>query len=429
MGPGADSRRVGKHMNPEAINPAVLVWARETAGLSADEAARKIGLTSGTRGTAAEKLEAIESGERAPTEAQLTRMAAVYHRPLLSLYMAEPPRPADRGEDFRTMRAPVAPQEAAWLDALVRDVRMRQSILRDMMEDDEDAEPASFVGTLSINTPLAQAVSLIKAKLGIKDDRSFRRGMKHPIDLFTELRRRIEALRVFVILLGDLGSHHTAISPKVFRGFAVADKMVPLIVINDQDAKAAWSFTLVHELTHIFIGTTGISGVPAVGEPQTASAKIERYCNDVAGELLLPDHALALVPRLLTVEAAMHQAETLCRDWHVSKAMAAYRLWRERKIESEIYNDVVRIFGEQWQRQRLVEKDKNQGKESGPSYYTVRRHRLGDALLRFVGQELRAEAVTHTTAARVLGVRPGAVEPLLSGVVGRGSATARGKST
>jgi len=120
----------------ETVSPAVLVWARETAGLSIEEAAHKIGLTSGARGTAAEKLEAIESGERAPSEAQLAKMASAYHRPLLSLYMQEPPRPPDRGEDFRTMRAPIAPQEAAWLDALVRDVRMRQSILRDMMEDE-----------------------------------------------------------------------------------------------------------------------------------------------------------------------------------------------------------------------------------------------------------------------------------------------------
>lgn len=412
----------------EAINPAVLVWARETAGLSIEEAAHKVGLTSGMRGTAAEKLEAMESGERAPSEAQLRKLATAYHRPLLTLYMAEPPRPADRGEDFRTMGAPVAPQEAAWLDALVRDVRTRQSILRDVMEDEEDVEPVSFVGTLSIRTPIAQAANRIRAALEIEDDRGFRRGMRNPEDLFSELRRRTEALRVFVILLGDLGSHHTAISPKVFRGFAVADKLAPMIVINDQDAKAAWSFTLMHELTHVFLGTTGISGLPATAEPHTPSARIERFCNDVAGELLLPDQALVRLPRLVTVDAVMREVEMLCRGWHVSKAMAAYRLWRERKADSETYSEVVRILGEQWQRQRASEREKNRDNESGPNYYIVRRHRLGDALLRFVGHGLRADAMTHTTAARVLGVRLGAVEPLLSTVVGLGNEVPKSKA-
>lgn len=413
----------------EAINPAVLAWARETAGLSIEEAAHKIGLTSGARGTAAEKLEAMESGERAPSEAQLSKMAAAYHRPLLSLYMAEPPRPADRGEDFRTMRAPVARQEAAWLDALVRDVRTRQSILRDMMEDEEDAEPVSFVGTLAISTPIAQAANRIKAALGIDDDRSFRRGMRQPEDLFTELRRRTESLRVFVILVGDLGSHHTAISPKVFRGFAVADKLAPMIVINDQDAKAAWSFTLIHELTHIFVGNTGVSGLPAKEEPHTPNARIERFCNDVAGELLLPDQALARMSRLASVDAVIREADALCRDWHVSKAMAAYRLWRAGKTDAETYGEVVRILAEQWQRHRARERDKNRNSDGGPNYYIVRRHRLGDALLRFVGHGLRADAVTHTTAAKVLGVRPGAVEPLLSSVMGLGNGAPRRKAT
>lgn len=413
----------------EAINPAVLVWARETAGLSIEEAAQKIGFTSGTRATAAEKLEALEGGERAPSEAQLAKMAAAYHRPLLSLYLAEPPRPADRGEDFRTMRAPVAPQEAAWLDALVRDVRTRQSILRDMMEDEEDAEPVDFVGTLAINTPVAQAADRIKAALGIDDDRSFRRGMRQPEELFAELRRRTEALRVFVILLGDLGSHHTAISPKVFRGFAVADELAPMIVINNQDAKAAWSFTLLHELVHIFVGNTGVSGLPTKEEPHTPSARIERFCNDVAGELLLPDQALARLPRLMTAEAVIEAADILCREWQVSKAMAAYRLWREQKTDAETYGEVVRILAEQWQRQRAHERDQNRNAEGGPSYYVVRRHRLGEALLRFVGHGLRADTVTHTTAAKVLGVRPGAVEPLLSSVVGLGTGAPRGKAT
>lgn len=413
----------------ETINPAVLTWARETAGLSTEEAAHKIGLTTGTRGTAEEKLKAMERGERAPSEAQLAKMAAAYHRPLLSLYMAEPPRPADRGEDFRTMRNPVGRREAAWLEALVRDVRTRQSILHDMMEDEEDAEPVNFVGTLTIATPIAQAANRIKAALGIDDDRSFRRGMRQPEDLFTELRRRTETLGVFVILLGDLGSHHTAISPKVFRGFAVADKLAPMIVINDQDAKAAWSFTLIYELVHIFVGNTGVSGLPAKETPHTPNARIERFCNDVAGELLLPDQALARVARLTNVEAVLHEADVLCRDWHVSKAMAAYRLWRARKTDADTYGEVVRILAEQWRHQRARERDQNRAGEGGPNYYVVRRHRLGDALLRFVGHGLRADAVTHTTAAKVLGVRPGAVEPLLSSVMGLGGSVPRRKAT
>jgi len=143
----------------------------------------------------------------------------------------------------------------------------------------------------------------------------------------------------------------------------------------------------------------------------------------------LPDQALARLPRLPNVDAVMREADLLRRDWHVSKAMAAYRLWRERKTDAETYGEVVRILGEQWQRQRARERDQRRSGEGGSSYYIVRRHRLGDALLRFVGHGLRADAVTHTTTAKVLGVRRGTVEALLSSVMGLGNGTPRGKAT
>ena len=65
---------------------------------------------------------------------------------------------------------------------------------------------------------------------------------------------------MFVLLKGDLGNYRTAIDVEVFRGFAIADDIAPFVVINDNDSKAAWSFTLLHELTHLLLGQTGISG-------------------------------------------------------------------------------------------------------------------------------------------------------------------------
>lgn len=407
-------------MKVEGINPAVLEWARTTAGLSLEDAAHRIGLSDSEKASAAEKLDAIERGVRLPTDAQMARMAAAYHRPLLTLYMAEPPGVADRGEDFRTTTAPVSSDDAARLDALVRDVRARHAILRDMMTDDEDVEPLGFVGSMPITTTIHQAAARVRDSLGIAGDMDLRRTNSPTPDLFADLRRRTEAMGVFVILLGDLGNYRTAISPSVFRGFAVADDLAPLIIINDQDARAAWSFTLIHELVHIFVGSTGISGAPTTIQPRTPTARVERFCNDVAGEVLLPDRALAQVQHASTADGVVRLAEELSNIWKVSSAMAAYRLWRTGKADADAYSGAIRIFAERWRLQRQREKDKAKASENGPNYYTVRRHRLGDALLQFVGRNLRADTVTHTTAARVFGVRPGAVEALLAGVPGLG---------
>ena len=52
------------------INPAILTWARESAGFDVESAARAIGLTGAN---AAERLAQLEAGTREPTRTQLLR--------------------------------------------------------------------------------------------------------------------------------------------------------------------------------------------------------------------------------------------------------------------------------------------------------------------------------------------------------------------
>lgn len=133
----------------ENINPAILVWARETAGLTLPEAAERLGLSSSTRGTAEEKLVALESGDVKPTRNQLLKIATVYRRPLTSFYRSRPPVVAERGEDFRTIAGDVSREEAALLDALLRDIRARQDMVRAIL--DEDVRRLTFVGSMTIH--------------------------------------------------------------------------------------------------------------------------------------------------------------------------------------------------------------------------------------------------------------------------------------
>lgn len=385
------------------MNPQILRWARETAGLSLEQGASAIGLSDAYGKKAAERLAEIEAGADQPSHSQLSRMAKAYRRSLLVFYLSSPPRAGDRGRDFRKVRDSQRLPYDANLDALLRDVKSRQDLVSSVLEDLE-SDPVQFVGSTDMTIPVASLAQTITNTIGFSLD-DFRTA-KSPDHAFAYLRSRIESNGVFVLLIGDLGSHHSKISPDVFRGFAIADKRAPFAVVNDQDAPAARSFTVVHELVHIWLGNTGISG------GATTANRIEQYCNDVAAEVLLPSADLN-PPALNNLDEMLAYVSGEAQKFNLSRAMIAYRLFRRGSIAATEYHVLAERLQEQWLEHKARTAAKQRESEAGPSYYVVRRNKLGPALLDLMRRSLSEGAITYTKAGRVLGVKPTNVGPLL----------------
>jgi Zn-dependent peptidase ImmA (M78 family)/transcriptional regulator with XRE-family HTH domain len=394
------------------VNPEILRWARETAALSLEAAAEKLGLDDARGVTADGRLAAMEAGRSEPSRSLLLRMTQQYRRPLVAFYMTAPPRKGDRGEDFRSVPNRHTDSEKL-VDALVRDVRARQATVGDILLDDEEAEPLPFVGSMTMRDGVGAVLASIRQTIGL--DLAEFRAQSSPETAFALLRSKVEAASIFVLLIGNLGSHHTAIDVEAFRGFALADRIAPFVVLNDQDAKTAWSFTLLHELAHIWLGTTGISG-------GFADTQIERFCNDVAGGFLLPANELAAI-RIdggADLSTVAQSVAAFAAERHISSSMAAYRLRRTDAISEETWRGLRELFGAQWRRSRDAARETGKDRP-GPNYYVVRRHRLGTALLRFASRSLAAGTLSPTKAGQVLGVKPRSVRPLLSTVTGAAS--------
>jgi Zn-dependent peptidase ImmA (M78 family)/transcriptional regulator with XRE-family HTH domain len=394
----------------ERINPAVLRWARETAGLSIEAAAMALGLKDTAGATAVDKLVQLEAGDRAPSHTTLERAATVYKRPLIVLYMAEPPKRAERAADLRTQSGAISLRDNAILDALLRDIGARQQMLRDLLEDADEARRRPFVASARVSDAPRHVAAAIRARLNVTLDQQ--RGSKDSGTLFALLRAAAEGEGVYVLLLGDAGSWHYDIGEDVFRGFALVDDIAPIVVINDNDAVAARPFTLIHELAHIWIGTSGVSGPPRdLGEND-----IERFCNATASEFLLPADALPDLSHLrdAPVEDAIRAIERIAAEWHVSEPAVTYRLARDGWISSQVASSLFDHYAERWRIRKRQDKERRRHEErGGPGFYVVRRHRLGDGLLDVVRRALREDVVSHTRAARILGVGAALVSPLL----------------
>lgn len=384
------------------LNPQVFVWAREAAGLTVDEAASALHIKS-------RSLQEIEAGRVDPSRPQLLHMAQVYRRSLLIFYLPAPPAKGDRGQDFRTVIAERAQSAEAGIDALVRDVRSRQGVVRSTLQDDDDIEPLAFVGSMGMGAGVAVVRDSIVNAIGF-DLVEFRKQASAEL-AFNALRAKVESVGVFVMLIGNLGSHHSAISVEAFRGIAIADPIAPFIVINDQDARVAWSFTLLHELAHLWLGASGVSDGPS-------EQRIEQFCNEVAAEMLVPKAELAAIELdELDEDERIEAIEKLARLWRVSRPMIAYRLLKAGRVSLGDWRSLDAKFRAMFVAERQREKTAASAKQGAPSYYVVRRHKLGPAMLDFASRSLNAGTLSPVKAAQVLGVSPRSVFALLAPTV------------
>lgn len=389
------------------VSPSVLTWARDTAGLSLEEAAGRIGLTTARGVSGPDRLRDIEQGKTTPSRPLLVRMAKHYRRPLITLYLPSPPAQGDRGEDFRTLPRDVPREANAFLDALIRDIQARQGIVRSTLELEEEAVPLKFVGSARIESGVEAVAARIQERLGFSID-TYRR-FKAPEEAFSYLRNLVERAGIFVLLAGNLGSHHSSIDVDVFRGFAIADKIAPFVVINDQDAPTAWSFTLLHEVAHIWLGATGISG-------SYAGIVLEKFCSDVASNLLLGKDELRLISLSsdTDVDKIVSDIAFFARSRNISQSLVAYRLMRSGRLTETTWLHVSSTLRRLWTQSRSDQRIRTKEREGGPNYYIVRRHRLGTALITFAERMVRDGALTHTKAAKVLGVKATNLETLFA---------------
>lgn len=354
--------------------------------------------------TGAEKLAAYEKGVLSPSRPLLLRMSQQYRRPLIAFYMKDRPAAGSRPEDFRNI-PDRDPSSDILISVLVRNVRARQSAVREILIDEESA-PLEFVASKSIKDVPDAVIKNIIEVTGI--EREEFRAKATPELAFAYLRAKIEAVGVFVLLIGNLGSHHTAIDAEAFRGFALADKIAPFVVVNDQDARTAWSFTLLHELAHIWLGASGISG-------KVSDVETEKFCNTVANLFFLSDGELdgLKIKRNTPLQEAISAIAEFARKRHVSGSMVAYGLLRKGRVTVETWRAITHFFAAQWRKGRDEQKQRDQD-STGPSYYVVRRHRLGRALMHTVSRALSEGTLSHTRASQILGVKPRSVSPLLS---------------
>jgi len=260
------------------------------------------------------------SGEAQPTLKQLEDFARLTHTAFGYFFLPQPPALALPVPDFRTLRdEALAEPSSALLDTLYL-CQQRQNWYRDHAR--MHGLPAlPFVGSASVQEVPEAVAQRLRETLGLSTEA--RRQMPTWTDALRQLIAKAEDVGVMVMVSSVVGSNsHRKLDVGEFRGFSLADGLAPLIFMNGADSKAAQMFTLAHELAHVWLGATGVSDTQAGQVPEQ---RTERWCNQVAAELLMPleDLRAAHQPNAPIPD----EIQRLAREFKVSTLVALRRLF------------------------------------------------------------------------------------------------------
>lgn len=333
------------------INPAVLSWARETAGFDLTAAASKIDIDE-------EKLAAWETGDDQPSIPQLRKLAEAYKRPLAVLYLPEPPTTSFQAmHDFRRLPDLGLRSFSPELTLEIRFAQQRRELALELFEDGDEV-PASFKVETTIASNPETAAAALRDALGV--DYDLQSHWRDPRVAFLAWRAKIEELGVLVFQASRIASEEAS-------GFAYWSDVLPFMVINRKDAYARRTFSMFHELAHLMLRQTGVSDLDIEGPRPADDEKIEVFCNQVAAAALMPRDLFLKETSVAAQGSGRHEwddatVQSLSLTYGVSREAVVRRLLTLGRTTDAFYRRKRAQYAVEFQQQRQREREKNEGK-------------------------------------------------------------------
>ncbi len=359
-----------------AINPKLLRRARERSRQDPDALAHRF-----------PRLNEWESGKLDPTLKQLERFADAVHAPIGYFFLPDWPVEQVPIPDFRTVGDVNIERPSPDLLEMIYICQQRQEWYRDFLRTSGDNR-LPFVGSATLDTPVETIAATMRRALHFDlADRARMPTWTEALRLFIE---QADAIGILIMVSGVVGSNNRRkLDPNEFRGFALCDDQAPLVFINGSDTKSGQMFTLAHELAHIWLGQSALSDIEPVSAPAHV---VEKWCNRVAAELLVP---LALVRAELRREASLRaEMDRLARRFKVSTLVVLRRVYDAGGLTREQFRAAYRDEVE-----RLLAMPRG----TGGDFYLTQAARVGKRFARALVASTLEGQTLHRDAFRLLG--------------------------
>jgi Zn-dependent peptidase ImmA (M78 family)/transcriptional regulator with XRE-family HTH domain len=363
---------------PVDVNPAVLQWARESAGFSVPEIAKRIDRSETVVG-------GWESGRPQPSWTELRKLAKLYQRPIASLLLASPPQESPPPADFRTVpdakrslspRSRLAIRTARWLLGKARELREQLG-----------GQPTFLPAQLHSRDDPEEAGRRLRDRLGVSVPEQT--AWRTPLQAFRAWRTALEEQGVFVFQF--------RMPVEEVRGFSLFEQQSAVIVVNQADVVTARIFTLFHEYAHVAMVLPGLC-IPDEVPPATAVKSVETFCNRFAAAVLIPRDDLERHTPDVLEDAAIRG---LARRYQVSRYVV---LGRMRSLGLVSQEDYQRLF-QQWQSREEPPERRQPARRGGPNRADLCLNRRGRSFVSLAIEAANKEYITAKDATSYLGVQ------------------------
>jgi Zn-dependent peptidase ImmA (M78 family)/transcriptional regulator with XRE-family HTH domain len=382
-------------MNRAPVQPELLIWARERAGMASADLAHRF-----------PRIGEWEAGEVAPTLKQLQAFASAVHVPIGYLFLPTPPEETLPIPDFRTMDGVGVQRPSPDLLDVIYSCQERQGWYREYARANRLPD-LDFIGSASTDDAPENVAATIAATLGV--DVAARAACRNWEEARRQMIAQAEEAGVLVMVSGVvLSNNNRKLDPEEFRGFALADTRAPLVFINGADSKSAQMFTLAHELAHLWLGATAVSDAGAA--PMPNARREEVWCNAVAAELLVP--LAAIQNDLADDDDLPGLMARLTRKYKVSTLVILRRLLDAEWLSRD-------EFARAWatERARLRQLAERNTSDGGNFYYTTLT-RVSRRFARALVESTLEGQTLYRDAYRMLGVKKSATFEHLGQEVG-----------
>ena len=371
-------------MNKALINPEILRWARERAGLSIEELAKKINIKN------SKKILLWENGEEKPTFLQARKLAKVLYIPFGYLYLDKVPKEELPIPDLRTIKDKQHNEFGPEIYNFISEIQLKQDWYRDYLIE-QGAEPLEIAEKYSLDTPYKIIAKDITNRLNLTIEDRQKYNKKEFLKIIIN---KSEEIGIWVMKSGIVGNNtHLPLKVSDFRGFAIYDNIAPIVFLNTRDAVAAQIFTLIHELAHIWIGKSGISNISLETSTKEIHEKTEKLCNDVAAEVLVPEDILK------SKWKDLKKIDELISFFHVSGVVIARRAVDLNLLKWE-------EFLEFYNKEKIKWEKYQQSKQSGGNINNTLPLRYGTHFTKTLLSAAINGQIVLRDAGRFLGIHP-----------------------